>query len=139
MNVRKTILTLSVSAALGVSGALFAQQQDPQQQQQDPQQQQQQEHAPPADQHADIDVSDEELRQFAEVQDVIAGIQQDFSQRLEGVEDPEEAHEIQTEANEEMTAAVEDSGMSLEEYNEIAMAVQSDPELRDRLMEVSDH
>ena len=132
MNVRKSLLTLSIAAALGVSGAVMAQQEYQQEQQQDPQQQQQQQ--PP--EQEPIDVSDEQLDQFVEAQEAIMGIQEDFSARLENVEDPEEAQAIQAEANDEMTAAVEETGMSIEEYNEIAMAIQTDEELRNRLNEM---
>ncbi len=84
----------------------------------------------------DIDVSQQELQQFAEAQVEISGIQQDFSARLQGVEDPEEAHELQIEANEKMTGAVEDAGLDVESFNRIAMAIQNDPELQQQLTEM---
>lgn len=83
-----------------------------------------------------IDVSDQQLEQFADAQVEIASIQQDFSSRLQGVEDPEKAQDLQRQANEEMTAAVEDAGLDVQTFNQIAMAIQSDPELQQKLTEL---
>jgi GTP1/Obg family GTP-binding protein len=80
-----------------------------------------------------IDVSDQQLQQFADAQMEIAGIQQEFSGRLQEVEDPEKARELQREANEEMTTAVEEAGLDVESFNQIAMAIQNDPELQQQL------
>lgn len=79
------------------------------------------------------EVSDQQLQQFATAQMQISEIQQDFSARLQGVEDAEEAHELQVKANEEMTDAVEEAGLDVQAFNEIAMAIQNDPELQQRL------
>jgi len=83
-----------------------------------------------------IDVSDQQLEQFADAQVEISEIQQDFSARLQEVDDPEKAHELQLEANEEMTAAVEGAGLDVESFNQIAMAIQNDPELQQKLTEM---
>ena len=80
-----------------------------------------------------VDVSDTQLEQFAEAQVSIIEIQQDFSGRLQGVEDPDRAHELQVQANEEMTEAVADAGLDVESFNAIAMAIQNSPELQQRL------
>lgn len=82
------------------------------------------------------DVSQQELQQFAEAQVEISSIQQEFSGRLQGVEDPEKAHELQLEANEQMTEAVEDAGLDVESFNRIAMAIQNSPELQQQLTEM---
>ncbi len=84
-------------------------------------------------QHETIEVSDQQLQQFATAQVEITRINQDFTGRLQNVDDPEKAYELQMEANEEMTQAVEDAGLNVESFNEIAMAIQSDPELQQRL------
>jgi len=119
MKIRNLFIAILAASAFAFSGSLLAQEEYQQ---------------APAEPDP-IEVSDAQLDQFVAAQESIVGIQEDFSQRLEGVDDPEEAYELQVEANEEMTAAVEDSGLSVEEYNEIAMAIQTDEELRDRLSE----
>lgn len=116
MMIRKTLMLMIVTAALALTGAVMAQ--DYQMQQQQPPQ---------------TEVSEAELLQFATAQMQISEIQQDFAGRLQGVEDPEKAHELQIKANEEMTEAVEDAGLDVESFNTIAMAIQNDPELQQRL------
>jgi len=83
-----------------------------------------------------IDVSDQQLEQFADAQMEISTIQQDFSSRLQNVEEPEKARDLQREANEEMTTAVEEAGLDVESFNQIAMAIQNDPELQQKLTEM---
>ena len=121
MNLRKLMTLTTFAFALAIGGAVYAQDyQDP----------------PPPAEPEQTDVSDQELQQFAEAQGEISSIQQDFSARLQGVEDPEKAHELQIEANEKMTDAVEDVGLDVEAFNRIAMAVQNDPELQEQLTEM---
>jgi hypothetical protein len=116
MKTRLTLMTLLFSIALAFSGMALAQDYSMEQQQ------------PPQ-----VEVSDSELKKFAEAQAEITSIQQDFSGRLQGVDDPEAAHELQVKANEEMTEAVADAGLDVESFNNIAMAIQNDPELQQRL------
>jgi len=87
--------------------------------------------APPAEET--IDVSDQQLEQFADAQVEIGSIQEDYSARLMETEDPEKARELQQEAQDEMTTAVEDAGLDVETFNSIAMAIQSSPELQQKL------
>lgn len=124
MTLRNSLKLFTVTIALLFGMAATAQQQG---QQQPPQQQAQPE---------TIDVSDQQLEQFAEAQVEIASIQQDFSARLQEVDDPEKAHDLQLEANEEMTAAVEEAGLDVESFNQIAMSIQNDPELQQKLTEM---
>lgn len=117
MKIRNIMMCLVIALSFGLSAAV-AQQGQMQQ--------------PPAD----IDVSDQQLEQFADAQVSIIEIQQDFSARLQGVEDPERAQELQVQANEEMTSAVDEAGLDVESFNAIAMAIQNDPELQQRLTEM---
>lgn len=94
--------------------------------------QQQQQAAPPAD----IDVSEAELQSFAEARTAITEIQQDYSQRLQSADDPEKANKLQQEANEKMIGAVEETGLDVDSFNQIAMAVQNDPELQQKLQQI---
>jgi hypothetical protein len=116
MKTRNLIMTLLFTTAFAFSGLAMAQDYEMQQQQ------------PPQ-----VEVTESDLEQFAEAQVAISSIQQDFAGRLQGVDDPEAAHELQIKANEEMTEAVEDAGLDVESFNNIAMAIQNDPELQQRL------
>lgn len=120
-------LFISILTALGLTfgGAAIAQEEY--QQEYDPQQQQQQE-AP--------DVSDEDLEKFAKAEQNVRTVQEDYSTQLQEAEDPNKQQELQQEANEEMRAAVSDAGLDVQTYNEISMAIQQDPELRERYEEL---
>lgn len=115
MHIYRILTSLVLALSFGAAGAMA--QDNPMQQQ------------PPAA----IDVSDQQLEQFAEAQVAIIEIQQDFSGRLQGVDDPERAHELQVQANDEMTDAVGEAGLDVESFNAIAMAIQHSPELQQRL------
>ncbi|NKI34622.1 DUF4168 domain-containing protein [Wenzhouxiangella sp. XN79A] len=116
MNYLKLTTAALFTAALLLSGAALAQQ-------------------PPAAAAPDTEVSDRELNAFLDARESIAAIQQDYSQRLENTQEPEKANELQQAANEEMIQAVEDSGLDVERFNTIVMAIQNDPELQRKLQE----
>lgn len=62
---------------------------------------------------------------FVAVQDV----REDFAERLGSATNESEAQAMQQEAQVEMLQAVERTGMSVQEYNDVATALQNDPEL----------
>ena len=64
--------------------------------------------------------SDEEIENFVEVQPEIEEIRADYSERLVGVTDQEEAAELQSEALEKMVRTVEKNGLDVDTYNSIA-------------------
>ncbi|MCQ4289221.1 DUF4168 domain-containing protein [Pseudomonas stutzeri] len=80
------------------------------------------------------DISDQKLEKFADSLAEIMEIREDFTAKLEKTGDPAEAQQLQQEANEKMMSSVEDNNLSIEEYNAINQAVQSDPQLRDRVI-----
>lgn len=82
-----------------------------------------------------IDVSDAQLNQFVEVQKQLVEIQETLTRELDGVEDSDRVYQLQLQANEEMTEAIEAADMTLEEYNQIAVSVQADPDLTERVNE----
>ncbi|WP_110619743.1 DUF4168 domain-containing protein [Thioalkalivibrio sp. ALE21] len=85
--------------------------------------------APMQQEAPEVDLSDEDIDTFVEAFVGVQEVREDFSQRLQEAEDETEAQQMQQEAQDEMVAAVEDAGMTVEEYNEVAMALQNDPEL----------
>jgi len=115
----KLFTTALFAAAFAFSTAGMAQQQGAQQQ-------------PPQD----VDVSESQLESFAEARTAITEIQQDYSQRLQNANDPEKANALQQEANEEMISAVQETGLDVESFNTIAMAIQNDPELQQKLQNI---
>ncbi|MEX1200188.1 MAG: DUF4168 domain-containing protein [Methylophaga sp.] len=94
-----------------------------------------QENAAPAPQAQDVptNFSDKDLKQFALVQDDLEAIRSQYSGKLESTEDPDKAAELQQEASQKMVQVVQDAGMDVETYSNIALALQSDAELRDKV------
>lgn len=91
--------------------------------------------APPAAQPAPAQksFSDEEIQKFADVQPEIEAIRSEYSERLQDVSDPEQAATLQNEAVEKMVESVNQEGLEVETYNSIAIALQSDTDLRERV------
>jgi C-terminal processing protease CtpA/Prc len=78
------------------------------------------------------DFSEDDVKKFAEVQPTIETIRKDYSQRLLDVNDPQQAAKLQTEAVQHMVDTVK-AGLEVETYNGIAIALQSDADLRMRV------
>lgn len=91
--------------------------------------------APPAGQQQ-VQVSEDQLEKFAEATDEIADIREEYQEKLNSAGSQEKAQSLQGEASEEMMGAIESAGMTVAEYNQIASAVQMDPNLRSRLTEM---
>lgn len=80
-----------------------------------------------------VEVSDDQLKTYAEAEQKVQEIRSEFQQQMPNAESPEEAQTLQQEAQQEMVAAVEDAGLTVEEYNQIASQMQANPELRQRM------
>lgn len=123
-------LTLGMASSLAM--AQGAPHEDPTQQQGAEQHYGAEQYGAPAE-HQQAEVSDDQLKTYAEAEKKVQEIRDEFQQQMPNAETPEEAQALQQEAQEEMVSAVEDSGLSVEEYNQIASLVQTNPELRDRI------
>lgn len=115
---RKTLLALTV-ATFGMSAPALA---TPQAQAAAPQQAAQ----------AQV-ISDSMLEKFVAAMGEVREISNSYAEEFQSAEDAEQAQAIQQEAQQEMIAAVEASGLSPEEYNTIVQRVQQDEALRSRL------
>lgn len=102
------------------------------------QSQQRQEYSPPnpAPQRGQAQVSDQQLQQFVTAMDEVRSVQEEFSAAIQQAENMEEAQTLRADAQEEMRGAVEDTGLSVAEYNMISERLQSDPNLSQRLQEI---
>lgn len=86
--------------------------------------------------HEPVELEEDELEDFAQAYIAISDIREEFTERLEDVDDQDEVQEIQAEASTAMNDAIEDAGMDVETYQEIASALSADPELRDEVTEM---
>ncbi|WP_417362128.1 DUF4168 domain-containing protein [Gallaecimonas pentaromativorans] len=90
--------------------------------------------APKAQQQ--VNVSDAKLEQFVTAQKSITSIRDSAMEKLNKSENPDQAQQIQQQANQDMVEAVKDAGLSVEDYNLIARAVQTDPNMRSRVADI---
>lgn len=123
---RKTMTAIAIAALFSGSAAMAAPQEGQSQQQQMMQQQE------------SIELTDTMLEQFVTAMSNVQEISNKYSEQFQSAEDAEQAQEIQRKAQEEMVAAVNDSGLSPQEYNTIVQRVQQDEELRARLQEMTE-
>lgn len=85
----------------------------------------------------DANFDQEQIESFAQARAEVQQIQQEYaSQAQQG--DDKEAAQMQKEAQQEMVSAVEDAGLSVEEFNRIAQAARSDKELSERIQNATE-
>jgi hypothetical protein len=82
-------------------------------------------------------ISDEEVMVFVKVQQEVVGLQQKYSALASQATDVDEQNKIVEEANEKMVEAVAKEGFSVERYNIITSAAQSDTALQQRIIVAS--
>jgi predicted ATPase with chaperone activity len=82
------------------------------------------------------DISEAQLESFAAAATRVSEIAEQLQSQAQGVEDQAELAALQEKANNEMVAAVEQEGLSVDEYNMIFQVAQADPELNATLMEM---
>lgn len=120
------IAAISGLGFIAGSSLLFAQQQ-PQQQPPAPQ-------APPGMQQAETDVGDQEVRKFAEIYVEIEKARTELSREMADAETQEEAQDIEVRMQDKIVSTIEDSGWSLDQYNQVANAINNDPQLREQAL-----
>jgi len=114
------LASLALAAGLVATPAAFAEQAPAAMQMaQDEQQQPAQEAIQPDEQ---------QLESFVVATVRIINIQQQAQQQMEAAE-PEQQEQVRAAALQEIVAAVENEGLSVDEYNGIVQQVESDPEL----------
>mgnify|MGYP006199676077 CR=1 FL=1 len=123
---KKQITAALIAASMGMGATAFAQQQ-PGNTPGQPGQPSAPQAAPAA---PAADFRDDDLEKFAEVQKPLQEIRTDYSERLQSTQQPEQAAKLQQEATDKMMEVIEDSGLEVATYNQIAVALQSNPELQ---------
>ncbi|MEX2517174.1 MAG: DUF4168 domain-containing protein [Gammaproteobacteria bacterium] len=82
--------------------------------------------APTAAAELDAETKEKFVTAYVDIQQ----IQVKYTEQLQQADDEAKAREIQEKAQNEMVQAVEGSGMSVTEYNEVVAVISSDPDLR---------
>jgi hypothetical protein len=81
----------------------------------------------------DPPTNDSELSRFVDAFINLVGLRHGTMIRLHEEADPEKQNEIKSEALNAMTSTVEQHGLTVDRYNDIATALQNDSELQDRV------
>ncbi|MFA5628606.1 MAG: DUF4168 domain-containing protein [Thiohalomonadaceae bacterium] len=84
----------------------------------------------------EMEISDSQLALYAQAATKVEEIRQGIQEQMPQAESAEQAQAFQEEAMQQMVAAVESFGMTVEEYNQIATAVQQSAEMQSRLQEL---
>lgn len=123
---RKPLATLAASAAVIALGVTAAQAQT---QQPSPAQAPETQGAS----QAASDITDEQVNSFALAMNQVSSLNQKYSAQIQGASDDTARAELQQKAASEMSQAVQQAGITPEQYNQIAQAAQGDAELRARI------
>ena len=82
------------------------------------------------------DFSDQQINQFVDAQNDVMEIRDEYVQRIEATEDRDQVMALEQEANQMMVDAVEDTGLTVDTYSEIAQSASENPELAERIRSV---
>ncbi|MBS0013200.1 MAG: DUF4168 domain-containing protein [Desulfobacterales bacterium] len=81
------------------------------------------------------DFSDARIEKTAEAYTEITKIREQYQDEFSQAESSEQAQELQTKINKKITDAIEQNDMSVEDYNEVITAAQTDEDLRAELLD----
>ena len=90
---------------------------------------------PPGPSISARDLSDRKLNAVATALERVASLRNDYRQRIAEAEAPAEKERIVAEANKELSKAVTEQGLSVDEYTSILDAARDNPEVRDKLFQ----
>ncbi|WP_018861535.1 MULTISPECIES: DUF4168 domain-containing protein [unclassified Thioalkalivibrio] len=82
------------------------------------------------------DVSESDLESFLAAADASQDIRSEYADDIAEAEG-EDAQELRDEANDEMVSAIEDEGLTVEEYRSIAYLIDNDSDLGEQFAEVA--
>lgn len=80
--------------------------------------------------------NDNELSNFVAAFVRLIGVQHGYMMKFQDEQDPRRLERLKHAALSDMTAAVEQDGLSIGRYNEIALAVRENPDLQGRVEEI---
>ena len=91
----------------------------------------------PAWAQAQAEFSDQQLESFVVAAVAVDQLIREWNPRIQGAENAEEAAQLREQANAELVETItRTEGITLEEYQEIGQAAQSDPDLAARINEI---
>lgn len=88
---------------------------------------------PPMQQQQQQDVSKAQLQQFVQAFRQVQTVQQKYEPALKA-KDPKKVQDVQNQAAQEMVSGIQKSGMTVQQYNQIAQTLNSNPDLRQKVL-----
>ena len=79
--------------------------------------------------------TDQEIQSYASAVVKVQDISTKWQDKLRAAKDPSASTEIQKQAESEAVAAVKEEGLTVEKYNQIALATETDTELRNKVLD----
>lgn len=89
--------------------------------------------APAQGQQAMQPVTDEQLVKFIDAAADVQNVQANYAERVQKADDQAKAQELRQEAQNKMIGAVEESGLTVQQFNRIGQRLQTDQALVERL------
>lgn len=80
--------------------------------------------------------TDVQLQNFAQASQKVAMVVEEYQPKLQASPDDNAREQVMKEADEKMVQLVSAEGLTVSEYNGISAAVQEDPKLRERVIEL---
>ncbi len=78
--------------------------------------------------------TDQQLQRFASASQKVSGVVDEYRPKVDAAKTDEAKQKVVEEADAKMVKLVQADGLSVEEFNGIGQAVQQDPQLKQRLM-----
>ncbi|MBM0104295.1 DUF4168 domain-containing protein [Steroidobacter sp. S1-65] len=89
--------------------------------------------APGSDSAAAANITDEKIEKFADAYVAVQTIQEKAATDLQTAEDPAQADQVKANAESDMIAAVEKSGLNVDEFNQIVETMTANADVRERV------
>jgi uncharacterized membrane-anchored protein YhcB (DUF1043 family) len=78
-------------------------------------------------------LTDQVVSSYAEAAEQVVSISKDYQSKLESISDEEQAKALMAETQKEMAQAIEATGLSIEEYNNVFRQAREDKELQKKI------
>jgi hypothetical protein len=82
---------------------------------------------------ASTPITDQKIEQFADAYVAVQTIQEQAATRLQTAKEPAQADEVKAKAESDMIAAVEKSGLKVDEFNQIVETMTANADVRERV------
>ncbi|MCD0506014.1 DUF4168 domain-containing protein [Bordetella petrii] len=92
---------------------------------------------PPAQMQPAIKPSDAQLQKFATASQKVAMVADEYRPKLQAAKDDTAREQVYREADEKMVRMVNADGLTVDEFNGIGQAIEQDPQLRQRVIEMA--